>query len=185
MPAMMRMIIICLMLICKTTLLPSQNVLDNYADVKSFQCSFVEVKMMKSLDESFISEGAIKYSQTEIIFEYTKPEHIVIRKDADDNITVTKNDRNVKTNAFHKQTLSFIESLFSGNIDDFADSYQITTTTDDEQNIVELISKKKSRVESMELYLDKSDDAIINKIIVKEAKGNVVTITLSDTKIIM
>lgn len=178
------MIITCLMLLCNFTLL-SQNVFENYANVESFQCNFVEDKMMKSLNESFISEGTIKYTRAEIIFEYTKPEHIVIKKDADNVITVTKNDKVIKTNNFHKQTISFVENVFTGNIDNFTNNYQITTTDDVSQNIVKLTAKKKSRVETIELYFDKSDNYVIKKIIVRETKGNVVTITVSDSMIIM
>lgn len=178
------MIITCLMLLCNFTLL-SQNVFENYANIESFQCNFVEDKMMKSLNESFISEGTIKYTRAEIIFEYTKPEHIVIRKNADDIITVSKNDKSIKTNMFHKQTISFVENILKGNIANLTDNYQIVTTDDADQNIVGLTAKKKSRVETVELYFDKSDSNVIKKIIVRETKGNVVTITVSDLKIIM
>lgn len=183
--AAIRIIITCLMLLCNDTLLFSQKVFEDYANIESFQCSFVEHKMIKSLNESFISEGTIKYTQTEIIFEYTKPEHIVIRKNADDIITVSKNDKSIKTNMFHKQTISFVENILKGNIANLTDNYQIVTTDDADQNIVGLTAKKKSRVETVELYFDKSDSNVINKIIVRETKGNVTTITVSDLKIIM
>lgn len=189
--------IVCLMLIFNVTMLFSQNVCEVTAndsidisqimsnEVKCFQCNFVEDKMMLSLNESFVSEGIIKYTPTEIIVEYTKPERIIIKKDANNNITVSNNNVIIKANAFHKQTITFIENIFKGSIDNITKNYSVTTIDDSTQFIVEMSAKKKSRIRSMELYLDKSDNNAINKIIIKETKGNVITITFPERNVKM
>lgn len=193
----MKQNIVCLMLIFNVTMLFSQNVCEVTAydsivvpqimsnEVKYFQCNFVEDKMMLSLNESFVSEGIIKYTPTEIIIEYTKPERIIIKKDANNNITVSNNNIIIKANAFHKQTITFIENIFKGGIDNMTKNYSVTTIDDSTQFIVEMTAKKKSRIRSMELYLDKSDNNAINRIIVKETKGNVITITFSERNVKM
>lgn len=192
----MRKIIICLVLICNVTLLISQNDYNEHVrdsidvpkimneEMKFFQCDFVEDKMIQSLNESFISEGIIKYTPTEIVVEYTKPEQIVIKKDAE-GITVNSNGKTTKANVLHKQTITFIENIFKGGIDNMTQNYDVTATDDSTQYIIEMTAKKKSRVKSMELYLDKSDNNAISKIIVSENKGNVITITISERNIIM
>ncbi len=189
--------IVCLMLIFNATMLLSQDVCKVTAndsivvpqimsnEVKYFQCNFVEDKMILSLNESFISEGIIKYTPTEIIVEYTKPERIIIKKDANNNITVSNNNIIIKANAFHKQTITFIENIFKCGIDNMTKNYSVTTIDDSTQFIVEMTAKKKSRIRSMELYLDKSDNNAINRIIVKETKGNVITITFSERNVKM
>lgn len=175
----MRKISILAFLLCISLFGLSQN------DIKSFQCRFTEEKIISSLNESFVSEGSIRYSQKEIIFEYTSPEQLIIKKDSTNNISVLKDNEVVKTNAIHKQTINLIENIFKGDVKNQFQDFEIETSENEELDILVLTAKKnKARVESMELYFDKSNYNFINKIVIRETKGNIINISVSEHKIV-
>lgn len=153
-----------------------------YLDIKSFQCDFKEERTIRSLDSTFIYEGVITYNASETIIEYITPERLVIKKDSLDNVSVLKNNEPMKTNATHKQKVNFIENILTYDFKDNSEDYNIETTSNAEHFIAILSPKKKSRIESMEFYLDKTNDNIISRIIVKESKGNITTISVSNIK---
>jgi len=148
--------------------------------VESFSCHFTEEKWIAVLDETIISKGTIEYkAPNQLICEYTEPESIVLSKNADGKLTVTKNGKPVPASIMHKQMMDMMSAFIGGEAVSKSDEYNAEVWTDENGYIVSLTPKTKGRFTVIELYID-SDNKRIQKTVLKEAKGDCTTVTMSE-----
>ena len=148
--------------------------------VESFSCHFTEEKWIAVLDETIVSKGTIEYkAPNQLVCEYTEPESIVLSKDAYGKLTVTKNGKPVPASIMHKQMMDMMSAFVTGETVSKSDEYIAEVWTDDNGYIVSLTPKTKSRFSVIELYIDPNNKRI-QKTVLKEAKGDCTTVTMSE-----
>ena len=147
---------------------------------KSFSCHFVEEKNIAVLDETVVSKGIITYEAAkQLTCEYTEPESLILSKDANGNLSVTKNGKPMKANMMHKQMMDIMETFVSGKAVGQSNEYEAEVWSCDKDYIVSLTPKAASRFSVIELYLNKESKRI-EKTVLKETRGDCTTITMSE-----
>ena len=147
---------------------------------KSFSCHFVEEKFIAVLDETVVSKGIITYEAAQqLTCEYTEPESLILSKDANGNLSVTKNGKSVKANMMHKQMMDMMETFVSGKATGKSNEYEAEVWSSDEDYILSLTPKASSRFSVIELYLNKESKRI-EKTVLKETRGDSTTITMTE-----
>lgn len=147
---------------------------------KAFVCNFVEEKWIAVLDETKISKGTISYEPSKrLTCEYTEPELLMLCKEADGNLTVTKKGKPAKANIMHRQMMDMMEVFVSGKAVENSDEYNVDVWSDIQDYIISLTPKTKQRFCLIELYLGK-DSKRIETTVLKEAKGDSTVVTMME-----
>jgi outer membrane lipoprotein-sorting protein len=148
--------------------------------VESFSCHFIEEKWIAVLDETVVSKGIIQYeSPNRLVCEYTEPESIVLSKNSDGSLTVTKNGKNIPASMMYKQMMEMMSAFVSGEAVSKSDDYNAEVFSEENGYIISLTPKTKGRFSVIELYIDPNNKRI-QKTVLKEAKGDRTTITMMD-----
>ena len=148
--------------------------------VESFSCHFVEEKWIALLEETVTSKGTIHYkAPNQLVCEYSEPESIVLSKDADGNLSVTKNGKTVPPSMMYKQMMDMMFAFVTGEAVRGSDEYNVEAWRNDKEYIVSLTPKAKARFSVIELHLDPAGKRI-QKTVLKEAKGDTTTITMTE-----
>jgi len=148
--------------------------------VESFTCHFTEEKRIAILDETVVSKGIITYETSgRLTCEYTEPEALVLSKEANGNLTVTKKGKPVPPSIMHRQMMDMMEMFVSGKAVGKADEYKVEVWADGNAYIIVLTPKAKGRFSEIELHLGK-DSKRMEKTVLKEAKGDITTVTMTE-----
>lgn len=148
--------------------------------VESFSCHFIEEKWIAMLDETVISKGIIQYeASNRLVCEYTEPESIVLSKNSDGSLTVTKNGKTIPASMMYKQMMEMMAAFVSGDAVSKSDEYNAEVFSEGNAYIISLTPKTKGRFSVIELYIDPTNNRI-QKTVLKEVKGDRTTITMMD-----
>lgn len=146
----------------------------------AFSCGFFEEKWIAVLDETIVSKGTINYEPSKrLVCEYTEPEALKLVKEANGKLTVTKKDTPIPPGPMHRQMMDMMEVFVNGKAVENSNEYQTEVWTDGKDYIISLTPKTKQRFSLIELHIDKATKRI-EKTVLKEAKGDITTVTMTE-----
>lgn len=162
---------------------------DASAAIESLECSFVQTKSMKILDDRMVSEGKMYCSQPgRLRWEYTSPYSSIFIVNGD-TVFLENEGRtdsvDVRKNRMYREMAGFMLGSVSGKCLSDEKSFHVSVTEDAGEWVVTLVPVKKSMLQmwtKLVLHFDPARNTV-SGIEMHEQSGDLTVISFTDVKL--
>jgi len=162
------------------------------AAVKSIQCDFTQVRQSTMLKEKQTSKGKMSFSGKNLKWEYTEPNKfalIVKEENGQQQVYIQQDGKTKKAEGQNGQLFKGITQIVMGSVTGTALSnngdFTVEMYTQGNQWVAKLTPKQpklKKMFTAIHLYFNEKHNAV-TKVEMKEANGDMTTITFTNTKL--
>lgn len=160
--------------------------------VKSIQCDFTQVRQSTMLKEKQTSKGKMSFSGKNLKWEYTEPNKfalVVKEENGQQQVYIQQDGKNKKADGQSGQLFKGIAQIVMGSVTGTALSnsgdFTVEMYTQGTQWVAKLTPKQpklKKMFTSIHLYFNDKHNAV-TKVEMKEANGDMTTITFTNMKL--